>query len=569
MISSTLHAAQRETIPGGSTPVIDQTPLALPQNATCEVIDIAGQPFKTALRVTTEKVDGEQWVVGTGTKTTVAIAKGDTLYADFAVRCRESMTGDAAFTFLFEEGPPTHTKSVQFPVTAGKDWTYIKVPFQAHRDFAAGEANVRFWFGYPNQSIEIADLRVVNYGKEVDYKTLPRTRLNYKGREPDASWRKEADARIDRLRKADLTVQVLDSTGQPRANASVQIKMTRHAFAFGTCVAVKAIESEAADADRYRAELVKLFNQIVFENDLKAPGIHNGSLDRVERDLSWLEKNQITARGHVLVWPAWRWNKHLEPLKDKPDELRQAIRDHITSTVTRLKGRLVDWDVMNEPFSNHDFMDILGNAEMVEWFKLAKAADPACNTYINDYGVLEGGPNHNQHLQHYFKTIQYLIDNGAPFDGIGFQGHVGSNLVSPNDLLKVLDQFSVFGKRFKITELDINLNNDETLRADYMRDFLTVCFSHDRVDGVLQWGFWSGRHWLPQTALFDKDWNLRPHGQAYLDLVFKTWWTDEARTTGTDGKIQLRGFKGDYDIVVDGKTTHAVLDHDGVTVLIK
>jgi GH35 family endo-1,4-beta-xylanase len=229
----------------------------------------------------------------------------------------------------------------------------------------------------------------------------------------------------------------------------------------------------------------------------------------------------------------------------------------------------VDWDVVNEPYSNHDFMDILGNAEMVEWFKLARAADPKVKLYINDYGVLESGLANNRHADHYFKTIQYLIDQGAPLDGIGFQGHVGSRLTAPADLLAVLDKFSVFDKRFKITELDINLDNEDDLRADYMRDFMTVCFSHDRVDGILHWGFWAGRHWIPQAALFDKEWNLRPHGKAYEDLVFKTWWTDQSVRSDARGEATVRGFLGDYDVLVEGRSVPAVLKRDGTTIVIK
>lgn len=554
-------------LPDGASPIVDGQDILKPINgAKSSVIEVTDQSFKQALQVTTGAIDGEQYSIGVSAPLRAAIEKDDTLFVEFAIRCNESMTGEATCTFVFEDIGPEYKKSAFRTVSAGAEWTYYRIPFKAQVSYEPAKANARFWLAYPNQTIEIAGLRVVSFGKKVTIKDLPHTPSSYAGREPDAPWRKAAADRIDKLRKADLTVRVVDADGKPRPGVTVRAQMTRHAFLFGTAVSVKAIQDQGPDSDRYRQELKRLFNHVVFENSLKAPWVHDGSLDRVEKDLDWLDANNIPARGHVLVWPAWRWNKHMEDLKDKPDALREAIRQHITTTVTRLKGRLVDWDVLNEPYTNHDFMDILGNAEMIEWFKLARAADPNVKLYINDFGVLESGLRGNRHADHYFKTIQYLLDNGAPFDGIGFQGHVGSQLTPPEQLLEVLNKFSVFDKRFKITELDININNEDELRADYMRDFLTVCFSHDKVDGILHWGFWAKRHWLPNTALFNQDWTIRPHGKAYEDLVFKTWWTDQSVTTDADGVASVRGFLGDYNIIVDGKIQPAKLLHEGTTV---
>ncbi len=568
----TFSFSQRTELPEGSVDVLGGQTMGPPPKrdfASSEVVPVEGQPFREAVRVTTTDVKGEQWSVSIVLRQTAPIAAGDTLFAEFAVRCNDSMTGEAVCTFNFEESSGNHHKSATLPVGVGSEWKYARIPFASVRDFKPGEANAVIWLGYPRQSIEVADLRVVSFGKRIKPDALPRTLVTYKGREPDAPWRKAAEERIDKLRKGDLTIRVLDASGKPRSNVDVQVKMTRHAFGFGTCIAVEAISSKGPDADRYRAELAKLFNTIVFENSLKAPRIHDGSLAQVDRDLDWLAERRLSARGHVLVWPAFRWNGHLRPLQDDPEALRAAIRKHITDTVTHTKGRLVDWDVLNEPYSNTEFMKILGDAEMVEWFKLARAADPDVKLYINDYGVLEGGPRRNNHLEHYYRTVQYLADNDAPFEGIGFQGHFSAVLIPPEDLLEVLERFSVFGKRFKVTELDINLNNDEKLRADYMRDFLTVCFSHERMDGILHWGFWSQRHWLPNAALFDKDWNLRPHGKAYVDLVYRTWWTDTSAKTNANGEAVVRGFLGDYQITVDGKSERATLTHGGTLLTVR
>src|SRR4051812_13191789 len=57
--------------------------------------------------------------------------------------------------------------------------------------------------------------------------------LTYKGQEQDAPWRKDAAARIEAQRKADVAVTVTDASGQPAAGADVSIKMKRHGFSWG------------------------------------------------------------------------------------------------------------------------------------------------------------------------------------------------------------------------------------------------------------------------------------------------------------------------------------------------
>jgi len=130
------------------------------------------------------------------------------------------------------------------------------------------------------------------------------------------------------------------------------------------------------------------------------------------------------------------------------------------------------------------------------------------------------------------------------------QGHFGSVLTSPGNLLDILDKFATFGKTIKVTELDMVINDDQ-LRADYMRDVMTVLFSHPSIEGVVMWGFWADRHWKPEAALYGSDWQLRSHGQAWLDLVKDKWWTDESLLTGDDGCARIRGFKGLYKVTVE------------------
>jgi hypothetical protein len=50
--------------------------------------------------------------------------------------------------------------------------------------------------------------------------------------------------------------------------------------------------------------------------------------------------------------------------------------------------------------------------------------------------------------------------------------------------------------------------------------------------------------------MFRNDWSIKPSGEAYLDLLFNEWWTDEQALADADGVTTVRGFKGDYEVSV-------------------
>ena len=63
------------------------------------------------------------------------------------------------------------------------------------------------------------------------------------GSEPDAAWRKAAEARIEKIRKGDLTVLVKDAAGKPVPGAEVAVRMKKHAFLWGTAVSASAFSN--------------------------------------------------------------------------------------------------------------------------------------------------------------------------------------------------------------------------------------------------------------------------------------------------------------------------------------
>lgn len=531
---------------------------ARPELAEFERIDVQGQDFKRAIRVRTlrDTPGGERWwTIQVGQVTDAPVSEGDVLVLRFALRGPQSSdeTGEARAMAYFQKAGSPWDKSITFEGTAGDEWRRFTVPFRCRDDYGAGEAMLCFGFGYKPQVAELADVSLVNHGPDVD-PDIFRSDVRYEGMEDDASWRKTAAERIDRIRKADLTVIVTDSSGEPVEAAEVRVQMQRHAFGFGTAVAADMMPGGRRENEEYVRHVKELFNRVTIENALKWPRWQRdgGPDGQAVRTLRWLGGQGMRRHGHVMVWPSWRHTPNeLRELSDKPEELAAAIREHIADIASRTAGLAEEWDVINEPFANHDLMDILGREVMVDWFRTARQHAPDAVLMINDYGILNtGGRLHTAHQDHYHQTIGFLLKRDAPLDAIGLQGHFGWQLTPPRRLWDILDRFAEFDLPLHVTEFDVNVS-DELLQAAYMRDFLTAVFAHEAVESFTMWGFWAGRHWRPDAAIMREDFTIKPNGQAYRDLVFGQWWTDETLATDADGRAVVRGFKGDYELTVE------------------
>ena len=580
---------------------------------------VTGQSFKSALRVEVTSKPQRAQEVTLSTKVDAAIASGDVLMISFWMR--SGAPGEATLDAVFRApmpagargarggmpgapragGPPQAATGVppaagaargaaagggfvggfsfggrgglNAPAVAGAGWKKVTFPFAVNRDYAKGEAEVAFTLGMKAQTVEIGGIELLNYGTTRKVADLPFTRIGYQGSEPTAAWRNAAETRIEQNRKGNLTVLVKDAAGKPAPGAQVTVRMKKHAFLWGTAVNASAFSNgrmTPENLERYKQEILKNFTASVLENENKWPQWSiAANRPATVKVIDWLRDNGVQVRGHNLVWPSWNNSNVKEAVEAKgnPPQLAKVILDHIAETTRELRGKFVDWDVINETFTNHDFMDILGRQVMVDWFKAARAGDPEAKLYINDFNIIEG--DDKAHQDDYAATIKYLIDAGAPVDGIGLQSHFPSRVTGMDDLIRRVERFAAFGKELEVTEFDINTSDDGT-QADYTRDFMTYMFSNPSVKAFVLWGFWEGAHWIPSGAMVRRDWSLKPNGQVYQDLVFKKWWTNADGKTGAKGTFATRAFLGEYEIqvVAGGKTrtVKASLGKDGRTV---
>ena len=368
---------------------------------------------------------------------------------------------------------------------------------------------------------------------------------------------------------------MLDASGKPVTNATVHVRMTRHAYQFGTFIE-DIVLRETEDGKKYRDTVNRLFNRVTCPLYWSDWGWQNPENRlRFIAIAQWAKENGFYTRGHNLIWPSWHWMpKEMEALKGNPAALKKAIDAHFADVVTIMKPIGFDtYDVVNEPRVNHDVQDILGPSEIAHWYKMVKDLDPRPALGINEFAIVSGGGDTAQEQELYAKQIRDLITANAPLSVIGVQCHMGDNLTPPQKVLEILDRLATLKLPIHATEFDISTDDEQT-QGDYMRDFLIAFFSHPATESLTQWGFWEGRHWIPRAALFTKDWRVKPNGQAYLDLVLGKWWTHETRATDRLGDCRVRAFLGDHEVTAtypDGHTLTRVvrIARDGATLTLK
>lgn len=154
-----------------------------------------------------------------------------------------------------------------------------------------------------------------------------------------------------------------DPTPSPSAapsSAALDVRLRdlpRDGLVVGAAVGVGRLAQDdpSADDEAYRTLIAEQFSSLTPENQLKwshlRPSREEFAFDDADAIVAFAEANGQQARGHTLLWhkqnPDWVTSGDLSD-----DELREVLREHVTTVVGRYRGRIAHWDVANEIFDD-------------------------------------------------------------------------------------------------------------------------------------------------------------------------------------------------------------------------
>jgi endo-1,4-beta-xylanase len=232
-------------------------------------------------------------------------------------------------------------------------------------------------------------------------------------------------------------------------------------FTMGVAVSPRSLAGDEAEL------IVKQFSSITPENAMKMGPIHPEEnrffWDHADAIVDFAQKNSLKVRGHVLCWheqtPKWMFtDANGNPVTK--EVLLQRLKTHITEVVTRYKGKIYAWDVVNEAIDddstkflrNSEWYKICGEDFITKAFEYAHAADPDALLFYNDYNSER--PEKRERI---YKLVKKLKDANVPIHGLGLQGHWSIYEPSEKQLRDALEKYASLGLQLHITELDVSI----------------------------------------------------------------------------------------------------------------
>ncbi|MGW1129582.1 endo-1,4-beta-xylanase [Streptomyces sp. NPDC002526] len=304
----------------------------------------------------------------------------------------------------------------------------------------------------------------------------------------------------------------------------------RSGVRIGTAVDMAALADDAP----YRAKAASEFSSVTPENVMKWESVEptRGTYDWKQADqlVDFARANGQLVRGHTLLWhnqlPAW-----LTTGDFTADELRAILRKHITDEARHFKGRIWQWDVVNEAFNDDGtlrdsiWLQKLGPGYIADAFRWAHAADPKAKLFINDYNI--EGVNAKSTALH--DLVVKLRKQHVPIDGVGIQGHLSVQYNAPHDIADNMKRFDALGLETAITEADVRVpmpsdSTKQEAQAEGYDVLLRGCLLTRKCTDFTVWGFTDKYSWVPDTFegegaanLFDEHYKAKPAYSALRD----------------------------------------------------
>lgn len=362
-------------------------------------------------------------------------------------------------------------------------------------------------------------------------------------------------------------------------NASETLRY--YADALGFHIGVTTTSDMITSGTQGQRVIEQNMNAMVAEHQMKFDALepNKGQFDFSKSDqlVNFARNNGIMMRGHTLVWhtqvPKWISEDGFKNNRGlTKEQLQQILKNHIISVVSHYKGRIAEWDVVNECLDDNQsilstdpdgyrlrntvWYDVIGESYLDSAFVWARQADPDVLLILNDYGNQHWNSSRTKAL---FNLAKRMKDSGIPIDGVGLQCHLSTGEIDSTRLVDTYRHFAEIGLKCEITELDITLGqsfwgdlNGYIRQAEDYRKIVNVALQEENSLGVIMWGVSDDRSWIEyrqraEPLIFDKYYTPKPAFYYIRDALI-----EECTKRGIDPEQYHTGVKPVQDSTSDG-----------------
>ncbi|XP_063942073.1 endo-1,4-beta-xylanase 5-like [Daucus carota subsp. sativus] len=370
----------------------------------------------------------------------------------------------------------------------------------------------------------------------------------------EEQWRSHQDQRISMVRKRTIRLNISDANdnGKTLGGAKVIINLVKQHFPFGCSMSKNIVNNQA-----YQSWFSSRFRVTTFQNELKwydnEPTQGKENYANSDYMINFAHSHGISVRGHNVFWDNFNfqpyWVKGLSP-----DQLRAAADKRINSVVSRYRGGVISWDVVNENLHFRFFEDKLGNDFSKSAYWKAHQLDKGATLFMNEYNTVEDGRDPASLPQNYVKKLWEIQGSvgGAPI-GIGLQSHFSQFQPNIVYMRSALDTMGATKMPVWLTEVDVKPNPNQ---VKYLEQILREGFAHPAVQGIVLWSGPAVDSGYFMT-LADNKFSNTPGGDL-VDRLLKEWRSEDAEfTTDDNGLLEVSLFHGEYQVTVVHPTTNS------------
>lgn len=282
---------------------------------------------------------------------------------------------------------------------------------------------------------------------------------------------------------------------------------------YGAAVRADALATDMA----YREAIVANCDIIVPEGEMKWPDVHPArghfNFEKADALVDFARQNNIEIRGHTLAWyggmPAWTneiASRH---------EAEEELVGHIEAVVSRYRGNIPSWDVVNEPLI--DWPEDANSLRPSVWttqlgpdyiplaLRTTARVDPATRLVLNEYDVEYKGDRFAARRKALIQLLRSLRDRDVPLHALGLQSHLFGDRALDRDALQAFLRETVALKLdVLITELDVidyefpaDIGERDARVATTARDYLEAVCEVVHPKALLTWGLSDRYTWVP------------------------------------------------------------------------